>query len=91
MFSRGNYCENYHDVDKEDEARGFIRSGNAEVAIMESGERDSTKWVNFGNDNLTGYVEPDDVAKMIGIVSTSSSIEEITNRLVEIGLIKNRD
>jgi len=79
QFGTGNYCENRSlDEDgrrldeglteyfaRRDREVGERGSADAEIAVWNH----EKKWVNFGGDTVSGWLSPDDVAEVIGIVS----------------------
>jgi hypothetical protein len=66
QFGYLNYCANKRTKDNEGED---IESENAEIAIWDKHHT----WYNFGRDTVKGYVEPDDVAKWVTLVSNFDS------------------
>ena len=55
-----------------------IESIDAEIAIWDK----NGSWLNFGSDEVKGYVSPDEVAKWISIVSTANTLEDIQKTIV---------
>lgn len=63
QFGGGNFCENrtYGDV----ALKATVSSANAEIAIWDEKDR----WFNFENDQVKGWVTPNEVAEWIQKVS----------------------
>ena len=78
QFGSGNYCERngfrgYNDEMKYD----IVKSSNAEIAIWDKSE----KQFNFGSDEVKGWVEANEIAKWIYLVSTVENLDDLYSKV----------
>ena len=77
QWGPGNYCERKdEDFDKPQEER-FWESRTAEIAIFDSKD---DSMITLSEDNVDGWLTPDKVAKVITIVQSSKTTEEIQQK-----------
>ena len=77
QWGPGNYCERKdEDFNKPQEER-FWESRTAEIAIFDSKD---DSMITLGKDNVDGWLTPDKVAKVIAIVQSSKTTEEIQQK-----------
>ena len=84
QWGPGNYCERKdEDFDKPQEER-FWESKSAEIAIFDTNNRiqenSSAGMISLGSDTVEGWVSADQVAKVIAIVQSSKTTEEIQQK-----------
>ena len=75
-----NYCErrNYSDEYKSELKEDFIKSADAEIAVMDKED----EMLNIAeHDQVIGWLSPDKVAKVIAIVSSSTTKNEIETKI----------
>ena len=77
QWGPGNYCEKKdEDFDKPEKER-FWESCSAEIAIFDSKD---DSMITLGEDTVEGWVSADQVAKVITIVQSSKTKEEIQQK-----------
>jgi hypothetical protein len=74
QFGHGNYCGR-RNTPNPDEVNSITTSFDAEIAIW----NDRCIWYNFGGSEVKGWVNPDEIAKWIYVVSKATSLEDIDN------------
>ena len=79
-----NYCEKKdEDFDKPEKER-FWESCSAEIAVIDTNnniqENSSVGMISLGRDTVEGWVSADQVAKVIAIVQSSKTQEEIQQK-----------
>ena len=80
-----NYCEkrDHTDFDKPINER-FWESCNAEIAVIDTNNRmqenSTAGMISLGRDTVEGWVSADQVAKVIAIVQSSKTTEEIQQK-----------
>ena len=84
QWGPGNYCEKKdEDFDKPMDER-FWESRSAEIAIIDTNnniqENSSVGMISLGRDTVEGWVSADQVAKVITIVQSSKTKEEIQQK-----------
>ena len=84
QWGPGNYCERKdEDFDKPPKER-FWESCNAEIAVFNANNRkqenSSVGMISLGRDTVEGWVSADQVAKVIAIVQSSKTTEEIQQK-----------
>ena len=84
QWGPGNYCEKKdEDFDKPEKER-FWESKSAEIAIFDTNNRiqenSSAGMISLGRDTVEGWVSADQVAKVIAIVQSSKTTEEIQQK-----------
>ena len=84
QWGPGNYCERKdEDFDKPQEER-FWESRTAEIAVIDTNnnmqENSSVGMISLGRDTVEGWVSADQVAKVITIVQSSKTKEEIQQK-----------
>ena len=80
-----NYCErrNYSDDYKAELKENFIESADAEIAVIDSDGR----MLTLGeHDTVIGWLSPDKVAKVIAIVSSSITENEIETKIKSLNI-----
>lgn len=77
QWGPGNYCENQNKAFDAPEKVEFWESSDAEIAIMD----EAGKLMSLGEDQVRGWVTADKVAEVIGIVQSSSTKEEIKEKI----------
>ena len=80
-----NYCErrNYSDEYKSELKEDFIKSADAEIAVI---DKDGEMLEITEHDQVIGWLSPDKVAKVIGIVSSSTTKNEIETKIKSLNL-----
>ena len=78
-----NYCErrNYSDDYKSEMKEDFIKSSDAEIAVIDS---EGGMLAIGDHDSVIGWLSADDVAKIIEGVASAESSEEIINEIKEL-------
>ena len=84
QWGPGNYCEKKdEDFDKPMDER-FWESCSAEIAVIDTNnniqENSSVGMISLGRDTVEGCVSSDQVAKVITIVQSSKTTEEIQQK-----------
>ena len=84
QWGPGNYCEKKdEDFDKPEKER-FWESCSAEIAVIDTNnniqENSSVGMISLGRDTVEGWVSADQVAKVITIVQSSKTKEEIQQK-----------
>jgi len=84
QWGPGNYCEKKdEDFDKPQKER-FWESCSAEIAVIDTNnnnqENSSVGMISLGHDTVEGWVSADQVAKVIAIVQSSKTTEEIQQK-----------
>ena len=84
QWGPGNYCEKKdEDFDKPMDER-FWESCSAEIAVIDTNnniqENSSVGMISLGRDTVEGWVSADQVAKVITIVQSSKTKEEIQQK-----------
>ena len=84
QWGPGNYCEKKdEDFDKPMDER-FWESCSAEIAVIDTNnniqENSSVGMISLGRDTVEGWVSADQVAKVIAIVQSSKTTEEIQQK-----------
>ena len=84
QWGPGNYCEKKdEDFDKPMDER-FSESCSAEIAVIDTNnniqENSSVGMISLGRDTVEGWVSADQVAKVITIVQSSKTKEEIQQK-----------
>ena len=84
QWGPGNYCEKKdEDFDKPMDER-FWESCSAEIAIFDTNnmkqENSDVGMISLGRDTVEGWVSADQVAKVIAIVQSSKTTEEIQQK-----------
>ena len=84
QWGPGNYCEKKdEDFDKPQKER-FWESCSAEIAVIDTNnnmqENSSVGMISLGRDTVEGWVSADQVAKVITIVQSSKTKEEIQQK-----------
>ena len=84
QWGPGNYCEKKdEDFDKPMDER-FWESCSAEIAVIDTNnnmqENSSVGMISLGRDTVEGWVSADQVAKVITIVQSSKTTEEIQQK-----------
>ena len=79
QWGPGNYCENQNKTFDSPEKVEFWESLDAEIAIID----EAGKFISLGEDTVKGWVTADEVAKVIGVVQSSSTEEEIKEKIKE--------
>ena len=84
QWGPGNYCEKKdEDFDKPEKER-FWESCSAEIAVIDTNnniqENSSVGMISLGRDTVEGWVSADQVAKVIAIVQSSKTTEEIQQK-----------
>ena len=75
QWGSGNYCENQN---KEWMGKvEFWESSDAEIAVID----EDGAFISLGEDTVKGWVTADEVAEVIGIVQSSSTKEEIKEKM----------
>ena len=80
-----NYCErrNYSDEYKSELKENFIKSADAEIAVY-----DDKEMINIGeHDAVIGWCSPDEVAKVITIVSSATTANEIESKIKALKIV----
>lgn len=82
QFGNGNYCSRQND-----EVNDFMHtSPNAEIAVWRDKRKDNG-FITLGYDQVKGYCSPDEVAKVINIISKAKSTitnEQMSKKLMKI-------
>ena len=73
QFGAGNYCERKNAPFIGDMDVPLIRSNDAEIAIWDK----EGKWFDFGDDEVKGNVDTDEVAKWIELCSSVKDIDDL--------------
>ena len=73
QFGAGNYCERKNAPFIGDMDSPLIRSNDAEIAIWDK----EGKWFDFGDDEVKGNVDTDEVAKWIELCSSVKDIDDL--------------
>ena len=84
QWGPGNYCEKKdEDFDKPMDER-FWESCNTEIAVIDTNNRmqenSTAGMILLGRDTVEGWVSADQVAKVIAIVQSSKTTEEIQQK-----------
>ena len=77
QWGPGNYCENQNKAFDSPEKVEFWESLDAEIAIID----EAGKFMSLGEDQVKGWVTADKVAELIGIVQSSSTEDQIKEKL----------
>ena len=77
QWGPGNYCENQDKCMTEPEKAEFWESSDAEIAIVD----EAGKLMSLGEDQVRGWVTADKVAELIGIVQSSSTEDQIKEKI----------
>ena len=84
QWGPGNYCERQDEDFNKPEKSDFWSSRSAEIAIFDTNNRiqenSSTGMISLGRDTVEGWVSADQVAKVIAIVQSSKTTEEIQQK-----------
>jgi len=80
-----NYCErrNYSDDYKNEMKEDFIKSVDAEIAVI---DKDGELLDIAEHDQVIGWLSPDKVAKVIAIVSSSTTKNEIETKIKSLNI-----
>ena len=80
-----NYCErrNYSDEYKSELKEDFIKSADAEIAVI---DKDGEMLNLTEHDQVIGWLSPNKVSKVIGIVSSSTTKNEIETKIKSLNL-----
>tara|TARA_R110002020_G_scaffold37320_1_gene112798 strand:- start:425 stop:757 length:333 start_codon:yes stop_codon:yes gene_type:complete len=80
-----NYCErrNYSDEYKSELKEDFIKSSDAEIAVI---DKDGEMLNLTEHDQVIGWLSPNKVSKVIGIVSSSTTKNEIETKIKSLNL-----
>ena len=80
-----NYCErrNYSDDYKSEMKEDFIKSADSEIAVI---DKDGEMLDIAENDQVIGWLSPDKVAKVIAIVSSSTTKNEIETKIKSLNI-----
>ena len=80
-----NYCErrNYSDEYKSELKEDFIKSSDAEIAVI---DKDGEMLDIAEHDQVIGWLSPEKVAKVIAIVSSSTTKNEIETKIKSLNL-----
>jgi len=87
QFGYENYCSRKNDsgfscdIWKSDQP--IIKSMDAEIAIWDA----HNNWYDFGNDTVTGWVNPDEIAKWIYVVSKAKSLEDVHELMNHVDIV----
>ena len=86
QYGTENYCEKKNTTINPTDPMEHTRwdSLSAEIAVFEGEEMINIS--TDGIDNVIGWLGTDDVAKIIAIVSSSKSVEEIQTKIKTLGL-----
>ena len=84
QWGPGNYCEKKdEDFDKPEKER-FWESCSAEIAVIDTNnniqENSSVGMISLGRDTVEGWVSADQVAKVIAVVQSAKTINEIKEK-----------
>ena len=84
QWGPGNYCEKKdEDFDKPMDER-FWESCSAEIAVIDTNnnmqENSSVGMISLGRDTVEGWVSADQVAKVIAVVQSAKTINEIKEK-----------
>lgn len=79
QFGSGNYCERKIGlwVPNDEMKYDIVKSSNAEIAIWDK----NGKWFNFGSDEVKGWVEANEIAKWIYLVSTVENLDDLYSKV----------
>ena len=84
QWGPGNYCERQDEDFNKPEKSDFWSSRSAEIAIFDTNnkmqENSSVGMISLGRDTVEGWVSADQVAKVIAIVQSSKTTEEIQQK-----------
>ena len=73
QFGAGSYCERKNVPFIGDMDVPLVRSNDAEIAIWDK----EGKWFDFGDDEVKGNVDTDEVAKWIELCSSVKDIDDL--------------
>ena len=84
QWGPGNYCEKKDADFNEPKKQNFWESCSAEIAIIDSKNRNqessSIGMISLGPDTVEGWVSTDQVAKVIAIVQSAKTKKEIQRK-----------
>ena len=84
QWGPGNYCEKKDEDFNQPMKERFWESKSAEIAIFDTNNRiqenSSAGMISLGRDTVEGWVSADQVAKVIAIVQSSKTTEEIQQK-----------
>ena len=84
QWGPGNYCEKRDADFNEPKKQDFWGSCSAEIAVIDTKNRDqessSIGMISLGPDTVDGWVSADQVAKVIAIVQSSKTANEIKQK-----------
>ena len=84
QWGPGNYCERQDEDFDQPMKERFWESKSAEIAIFDTNNRiqenSSAGMISLGRDTVEGWVSADQVAKVIAIVQSSKTTEEIQQK-----------
>ena len=82
QWGPGNYCEKKDEDFDKPEKSDFWSSHSAEIAIFDTNNRkqENSGMISLGRDTVEGWVSADQVAKVITIVQSSKTKEEIQQK-----------
>jgi len=86
QFSTKNYCERKSmtaPIQGEMKIER-VESNTAEIAIW---DKEGT-WLNFGHDQVKGWVEADEVATWIILCTAATSLEDLKTRVIACEMIE---
>ena len=87
----GNYCEN-QDKGSIDEStkHNFWSSNSAEIAVFDTNNRkqeySDVGMISLGQDTVAGWLSSDQVAKVITIVQSAKTVNEIQTKLKALNI-----
>ncbi len=77
QWGPGNYCEKQNEDMRAPDKVEFWDSSDAEIAVID----ETGAFISLGEDTVKGWVTADEVAEVIGIVQSSSTEEEIKEKI----------
>jgi len=84
QWGPGNYCEKRDAKFGLSEKTKFWESCSAEIAVFDTNNREqehiNTDMIPLGRDTVEGWVSADQVAKVIAIVQSAKTVNEITEK-----------
>ena len=84
QWGPGNYCERKDEEFDKSQKERFWASCSAEIAIFDTNNRKQENsdvgMISLGRDTVEGWVSADQVAKVIAIVQSSKTTEEIQQK-----------
>jgi hypothetical protein len=89
QWGSGNYCDrrNFSDGLKTDLKHDVVQCSNAEIAIWDAEQ----VWFDFGRDQVKGWVDANEVATWITLVSEAAILDNVRQNAIDLGLIENGD